>query len=367
MIRADARAISLWTYPCLGALMYAFLHSADEARRRQGFALERLGYGPVTTPSRTVRSSSIADLLAYQDPRADRPVALLVPAPIKAYYIWDLDRAVSVVQRLLHAGLQVYLMRWQPPPAEGRLGLAVYADAAIAECVDALRAETGQERVLLAGHSLGGTLAAIFASLHPERVRALLELEGPIEFGEGMIEALLAAAPRTSVASVEGDARVPGTYLDVASLQADPLTFAAEPWLDLLASTVDPDGRRLHLQVRRWTLDEMPMAGPLLDEVANRLYRDNAFAEGRLEIGGRVAAPGAITAPVLAVLDPRSRIVPPSSVEAYRSRTASKDVRILAYTGDSGVVLQHVGVLVGRNAHRVLWPQIAAWVQSMTH
>jgi polyhydroxyalkanoate synthase len=346
--------------------MYAFLHSADEARRRQGFALERLGYGPATTPSRTVRSSSVADLLAYQDARADQPVALLVPAPIKAHYIWDLDRAVSVVQRLLQAGLQVYLVRWQPPPAERGLGLAVYADAAIAECVDALRAETGEERVLLAGHSLGGTLAAIFASLHPERVRALLELEGPIEFGEGMIEALLAAVPRAS-ASVEGDARVPGTFLDVASMQAAPLTFAAEPWLDLLASAGDPDGRRLHLQVRRWTLDETPMAGALLDEVANHLYRDNAFAEGRLEIGGRVAAPGAITAPVLGVLDPHSRIVPPSSVEAYRSRTASKNVRILAYTGDSGVVLQHVGVLVGRNAHRALWPQIAAWIQSMTH
>jgi polyhydroxyalkanoate synthase subunit PhaC len=347
--------------------MYALLHGMDEARRRQGALLERLGYGPVKTPSRTVCSSSIAELIAYQDPRSDRPVALLVPAPIKTDYIWDLDPPISAVRRFIDAGLQVYLIRWRRPPEARPLGLAVYADEAIAQCVEAICGETSQKRVIAAGHSLGGTLAAIFASLHPERVRGLLELEGPIEFGEGLIEALLAAVPSASSAHMERHSSVPGTFLDVASVQADPLTFAAEPWLDLLASTADPARRRLHLQVRRWTLDETPMAAALLDEVANRLYRQNAFAEGRLELGGRVAAPGAITAPVLGVLDPHSRIVPPSSVEAYRGRTASAHVDILSYPGDSGVVMQHVGVLVGHNAHRALWPQIAAWIQSVTH
>jgi polyhydroxyalkanoate synthase len=346
--------------------MYALVDAADEARRLQGLVLERLGYGPVTTPSRTVCESSIADLIAYQDPGPERLCALLIPAPIKTHYIWDLDPAVSAVRRFLHAGLQVYLVRWRRPPAKRGLGLAAYGDDAIAKCLDALRAETGQERTILAGHSLGGTLAAIFASLHPERVHGLVELEGPIEFGEGMIEALVAAVPET-LARMESADTVPGTLLDVASVQADPLGFGAEPWLDLLASSPDPERRRLHLQVRRWTLDETPMAAALLDEVANRLYRDNQFAEGRLEVGGRLATPGAITAPVLGVLDPNSRIVPPSSIEAYRGRTRSSGVTLATYTGESGVVMQHVGVLVGRNAHRTLWPQIATWLQSVTH
>jgi polyhydroxyalkanoate synthase subunit PhaC len=46
-----------------------------------------------------------------------------------------------------------------------------------------LARETGQMRVVLAGHSLGGTLAAIFPSLHPERVRGLALLEAPTKFG----------------------------------------------------------------------------------------------------------------------------------------------------------------------------------------
>jgi polyhydroxyalkanoate synthase len=38
------------------------------------------------------------------------------------------------------------------------------------------------------------------------------------------------------------------------------------------------------------------------------------------------------------------------------------DKRMLWYQGDVGVALQHVGVLVGRNAHRHLWPEILGWV-----
>lgn len=348
--------------------MYGVLHGVDEVHRQQGMLLERFGYGPVTTVSRTVWESDVAELIAYQDARPDQRAVLVVPAPIKAHYIWDLDPTVSAVRRLLEAGLQVYLVRWQRPPARRYLGLAAYGDAAIGACVDAICAETAQERVIAAGHSLGGTLVAIFASLHPERIRALIELESPIEFGEGMIEALVATVPRNAAMVMIGKTdSVPGTLLDFASVQADPLTFVAEPWLDLVASSARAGDHRLHWQVRRWTLDEAPMAAALLDEVANRLYRENEFAEGRLQLSGRVAGPSAITAPVLGVLDPHSRIVPPSSVEAYRRRTASADVRILGYTGDSGVVMQHVGVLVGRNAHRTLWPQIAAWVRSMTH
>ena len=36
----------------------------------------------------------------------------------------------------------------------------------------------------------------------------------------------------------------------------------------------------------------------------------------------------------------------------------SEDKLLLEYGGDVGVALQHVGVLVGRSAHRDLWPQI---------
>lgn len=328
--------------------------------------LDRLGFGPRTTPSRTVRNTGAGELYAYQAPEDRRPAILIVPAPIKAAYIWDLSPERSVVRRLHEADMQVYLAAWRRPEArDDWMGLAEYADRAIGVCLDAIGQETGAAKVFIAGHSLGGTFAAIFSSLHPERVQGLIELEGPMEFGAGRLEAAIAAAPPAgAVTGVLGN--VPGTALDLMSVWADPLSFSAEPWIDWLRSTASADERRLHWQVRRWTLDESPMARRLFEEVEQELYRQNRFAKGELRIDGRPARPQAIEAPIVAVLDRRSRIVPAPSVEAYRPRTGSTDVQVLEYAGDTGVMMQHVGVLVGRNAHESLWPTVLTWLRQRT-
>ena len=341
----------------------SFFRSADEARRQQGRILDRLGFGPHSMPSRTVRRWRVAHLAAYQPANQRQPAILIVPAPIKTAYIWDLAPGSSAVERCVSRGLQAYMVAWQRPEAgdEG-MGLAEYADEAICACLDEIGAETGQANAFLAGHALGGTLAAIFASLHRHRVRGLIELEGPMEFHAGRLEAAVASGPNArAITAAFGN--VPGTFLNWASGYADPVTFNAEPWLDWLGSARSPAANRLHWQVRRWSLDESPMPGRLFEEVTEALYRENCFAEGRLHVGGRLADPRAIDLPILAVLDPRSRIVPPPAIEAYCACTGSNDVQILAYHGDAGVMMQHVGVLVGTNAHSSVWPEVLSWIE----
>jgi polyhydroxyalkanoate synthase len=91
---------------------------------------------------------------------------------------------VSVVRHCLRRGLDVYLIEWlTPTEREDGFGLAEYADGLPAAALDAIAAETGCRSPLLAGHSLGGTFAAIFASLWPERVGGLVLLDAPLAFG----------------------------------------------------------------------------------------------------------------------------------------------------------------------------------------
>jgi polyhydroxyalkanoate synthase len=296
------------------------------------------------------------------------PPLLIVPAPIKRAYIWDLAPAVSAVRRCLEAGLRVYLIRWaEPAGAEMDYGLGDYADRLIADCRDAIAADlsTTAEPIILAGDSLGGTLAAIFAALHPEAVRRLVLLEAPLCFGPdaGALAALVARAPHAgAIRAALG--RVPGSFLDAVSLAAAPDTFHWERWIDGLASLSDPEALQLHLRVERWALDEFPLPGRLVAEIIEQLYREDRFLRGTLRVGNRRAVPRRITAPVLSVIDPRSRIVPPASILPFHDALAvRRDARLLRYEGDVGVALQHVGVLVGRGAHRLLWPQILDWVR----
>jgi polyhydroxyalkanoate synthase subunit PhaC len=352
--------------PRMGAQfsLAAFWAYADQVRRRQGRLLDQWGFGPQTTSARVVRQWSVLDLLAYQEPNATQPVLLIVPAPIKAAYIWDLAREVSVVQHCLRAGLQVYLMAWRRPRrGDEALGLAHYAGRMVLESAEAAAAETGQPRLFIAGHSLGGTLAAVFGSLHPDRLRGLIAVEAPIHFprDQGRLESSATRAPAAAdVARMFGN--VPGSFLSMTSSWADPATFNAEPWADWWNALSSARARRLYMQVRRWTLNEAALPQRLYEDIVDGLYREDRFVNGTLCLHGIRVDPRALTAPILAIADARSRIVPPASVEAFRHCTGSKDVELINYPGDVGVMLQHVGVLIGDNAHRTIWPRTVAWI-----
>jgi polyhydroxyalkanoate synthase len=345
---------------------WSFGEQLDQSRRGLGVILDGLGLGPVETPSRVRRLGPVTTLKTYGSGSgpADAAPLLLLPAPIKRAYIWDLAPGASVVEQCLRHGLRVYLLQWeQPGDAEQACGLAEYADRLLLEGLDAIAAETGQDHVFLAGHSLGGTLAAIFAALHPERVRGLALLEAPLHFAPdgGALERLVAVAPPATVlTSLLGN--VAGTFLDLVSIAASPSSFVWARWLDWFASLPDSEARLRHLRVVRWTLDELPLAQRLFEEVVELLYRQDSFLRGTLVVSGRRAGPKQVQAPLLSVVDPRSRLVPPQSVLPFHAAASSAEAEVLWYRGDTGVALQHVGALVGRSARQEVWPAIVRWL-----
>jgi polyhydroxyalkanoate synthase len=93
------------------------------------------------------------------------------------------------------------------------------------------------------------------------------------------------------------------------------------------------------------------------------LYREDRFLRGTLRVEGQTAAPRNLTMPVLAVVDPESDVIPPSSVMPFLDALPHRNWTLLHYEPDTGVALRHVGVLAGRNAHSILWPEILAWIR----
>lgn len=131
-------------------------------------------------------------------------------------------------------------------------GLSEYADRMILAALDAIAAETKQPRAFIAGHSLGGTLASIFASLHADRLHGLISLEGPIQFNAagGKLESAVAAGPSAkAITDVFGN--VPGAFLSAASSWADPGTSTSEPMADRWQCWASPSARRVHWHVRK--------------------------------------------------------------------------------------------------------------------
>ena len=342
----------------------AGLAGLDELRRFQGRMLDRLGFGPRQSPSCVLLETPAMRVRSYPADGSSPPV-LLVAAPIKRAYIWDLTPQASTVRRVVDGGFAVHLVEWRDPtPADADRGLAAYADLLLGQAVEAVHRVGGRAPVLV-GHSLGGTLAALFAAAHPERVRGLVLLEAPLHFGAdaGAFAPLVAASPDLRPLQPALGV-VPGSLLDLATVVAAPREFLVERYLDLLATAGRPRGD-LHLRVVRWTLDEFALPARLFTEIVEDLYRRDALMRGELTIAGRRIGPDTLTVPLLTVVDPRSAAVPPSSILPFHHAAAGPDKALLHYRGDDGVALQHLGVLIGANAHTILWPQILDWIHHL--
>ena len=128
-------AQSALAFPFMDKVCQMHFTNIDALRRTQGEALGMLGFGPNECDYHVILSGPHWCLRKYAHHDA-RSSLLIVPAPIKRPYIWDLAPSISVVRHCLDRHFGVYLLEWMPPLGSGKqAGLADYADHAISECV----------------------------------------------------------------------------------------------------------------------------------------------------------------------------------------------------------------------------------------
>ncbi len=339
---------------------------ADGLRGIQGNALGLFGLGPTECGYRVIASGLGWRLRAYADGGARKgPAALIVSAPIKRPYIWDLCPAASAVRCCLRHQVRVYLIEWVPSRSgEAKLGLDEIADA-IGECVTRVADDAGGGvRPFLMGHSLGGTFAAIFAALGTDRLQGVVLLGSPLCFRRGVSrfgDALVSIIP-SAISEVE---LVPGSLLSQLSALASPETFVWSRFVDAALSMTDPRAIQIHARIERWALDEVPLSGKLVGQILQWLYREDRFCRESLSIRNRTVGPSCLRIPTLAVVNTSDEVAPPESVTHFLNAMPEGNARVIEYPGEIGVCLQHLAMLVGSRAHAEIWPKIISWLAAI--
>jgi polyhydroxyalkanoate synthase len=334
----------------------------DKLRRAQGDALDALGLGPRECTFQLISSGPCWRLRAYGGPKSG-PVLLMVPAPIKRPYIWDLTPAVSAVRYCLHHGFRVHLLEWMPPRADGSAGLDAYGGRAIAACVEAISNQSNGTLPFLLGHSLGGTLATIYCAMEPRSVKGLVLLGAPLCFEQTpsrFRDALVALIPEEFPESEV----VAGSLLSHISAIASPNTFVWSRWMDAALSLADPAAMDIHARIERWALDEVALPSKLINQIVQWLYRENRLYHGTLEVLNKTVGPANMPIPTLAIVNTADEVAPVSSVAPFLGKMPTDDTRIIEHPGEIGVGLQHLGMLAGRAAYARVWPQIIAWLNA---
>jgi polyhydroxyalkanoate synthase subunit PhaC len=339
-----------------------YFTTMDRVRQAQADVLLAYGLGPMECDYSVLASGPHWRLRSYESADGWASV-FIVAAPIKRPYIWDIDPELSVIRYCLRQQLSVYLIEWTPAThGQGTVGLDEYADQAISECLARTVNRTRGRKLFLMGHSLGGTLAAIHAARHPHQLQGLVLLGAPLCFQRGVSRFGDALASLETLALFDGDV-VPGSVLSQASALASPSAFVWERLMDAVVSMADPRAMAIHARVERWALDEVPLPALLVHQIFQWLYREDRFCRGTLRIGNRDIGPSSLRLPILAVVNAADDVAPPASVTRFADAIADRDVRIITYSGEFGVGLQHLALLVGREAYAHVWPEVISWLR----
>lgn len=335
---------------------------ADVIRRAQGHAFGAFGLGPSECPYQVIASDAFWRLRDYGQ-HATAPSLLIVAAPIKRPYIWDLAPAASAIRYILGRGLHVHLLEWLPASqATGKNGLTEYTKA-ISECVATISSKSAGAKPFLMGHSFGGTLATIFTASASESVLGLVLLGAPLCFRSATSrfrDALVSLVP-PGLAEV---GPCPGSVLSHMSALASPDTFIWSRLADAAFSVTDSHALEIHARVERWALDEVPLPGKLVHQIVEWLYREDCFCRGELKIGDTLIGPLTLSVPTLAVVNTADDVAPLESVKPFLDAMPMTGARIVEYPGEIGVCLQHLGILIGRKARAQVWPEIISWIYS---
>jgi polyhydroxyalkanoate synthase len=314
------------------------------------------------TPSEVVYEENKLELHHYEprvpeDERHDVPL-LFVYALINRPYILDLQPDRSVVRRMLDAGFDVYLIDWgEPSQLDTALALSDYVNRYMDNCVDVVRDRAGVDAINLLGYCMGGTMSAMYAALHPAKVRNLglmaaglcfddtggiLELWGDEEFFD----------PET-VADTLGN--VPAEFLDVGFALMDPVHNYVTKYGTLYDNIDDEDFVKNFARMERWLNDPIDVAGAVFREFIEDVYQENRLYRNELELDGEHVDLNRITMPVLQVVGEYDHLIPPEASTPFNDVVGSDDTAVMEFSTG------HIGLSVSSATHEDLWPDVAEW------
>jgi polyhydroxyalkanoate synthase len=310
------------------------------------------------TPSEVVYRENKLRLLRYQGgARTHRTPILLVPSIINRYYILDLKPGRSLAEFLVGRGYDVWILDWGIPGPEDRfVTLDEHIDGHLRECVRVVLDERGSDSLTMLGYCIGGVLATIFSALHPKTVRNLVTLTTPIDFHDEGLLSLWARRehfPVDRLIDVYGN--MPAWLLGASFKLLSPTSDLANAWT-LWERLDDPERLDDFRALNRWVEDNVPVAGETYRKFVRDCYQENLLVQNRMQINGRSANLGDISADLLNVVAERDHIAPCGSAAVLNELAGSQDATLLSLNGG------HIGAIVGRDAVEEFWPQLDAWL-----
>jgi polyhydroxyalkanoate synthase len=323
-----------------------------------GAAVRALTLLSGATPHEVVWSSGPVRLRRYE-PEERRGVPLLLVAPIiNRYRVVDLEPGASLVGSLVERGIPVYLLDWGEPR---RIDAGTdFEDYVLRYLPRACAAIPHVSPVDILGYCLGGTLAVLFAAPFPDRVRRLVTLCAPVDFGrEEAHMDLMREWVQPLCFPVERLTRafgnMPGHLIHKGFHWQRPLASALK-YVRAWRRFDQPGYADRFLTLESWNLDGVDVPGAAYRRLIRDLYRENRLVQGTFELGGQRVDLARIGSPLLVVVARQDTTCPPAAALALLEQVSSARKETLELRGG------HVTPVVGPQARERLHDPLADWL-----
>ncbi len=325
-----------------------------------------------TTPSEIIFREDKMRLLHYKptiEKRYPVPV-LIVYALVNRYYILDLQPDKSVIKKLLDEGFDVYVIDWGYPSGSDRyLTLDDYVNGYLNNAVDKIRERSGLDKITLLGVCQGGTFSVMYAALHPEKVKNLINLVGPVNFDtdKGLLHLWAKSLDVDKIVDYYGI--VPGDFLNVGFLLTDPFRLMIDKYVGLFerinecehgdkeCELINEETIKNFLRMEKWIFDSPDQAGETFRQFIKDCYQKNLLIKNEMMLNGKKINLKNITMPLLNVMAEFDHLVPNDASKPLNDAVSSSDKEMLVFpTG-------HIGIFVGSKSQKEVCPKIAEWLK----
>jgi polyhydroxyalkanoate synthase len=312
------------------------------------------------TPSEVVYEENKLQLLHYEsqtDEQHSTPI-LIVYALINKPFILDLQPDRSVVRRLLEAGHDVYLIDWnEPSRLDQFLTLDDYVNRYMDNCVDVVRERSGKDAINVLGYCMGGTMSAMYAALHPEKVKALGLMAAGLYFEDtgGTLEMWGDEAYYDPKKVRETFGNMPADMLAVGFALMDPVSNFVSKYVRFYDNIENDDFVENFARMERWLDEGIDVAGEAYVQFLEDIYQGNELYENTLKLDGKHVDVTDIDMPMLLIMGEYDHLIPCGASEPFADVVGTDDVTKIKYpTG-------HIGLSVSGSSHKDVWPQVAEW------
>ncbi|MGQ0772470.1 MAG: class III poly(R)-hydroxyalkanoic acid synthase subunit PhaC [Nitrososphaerota archaeon] len=279
-------------------------------------------------------------------------------AIINRYHILDIQQKKSWVRKLLESGIDTYMIDWgNPSNIDKYLDFDDYVNSYMDNCVEFVKKETDNESVSIQGYCTGGTIATIYAALHPQKVRNLVAT-APVIDGWKDTTVVSNIAKHIDVDKlVDTIGNMPPEFMYYCFSILKPFEQGLEKYYKFFKNIHDKEFVDSFLRVEKWLGETPPIPGELFKQWIKDIYQENLLIQNKMFVGGKQINLKNITMPVFIQTAVGDHLVSPECSMPLYYAVESQDKTLRVYpTG-------HVGMIASSFSQKQVLPELIQWLK----